>query len=230
MALIKCNECGKEVSDQAETCPSCGYPIAKQVQKQLDMEKYSKITLDTNEKSGKKIAQKLYYVLLLNNIPCNPFPVLRDMQISSPTIREDVSLYKKWIKENLEVLKKVTIDNIKSISNNDAEALHDYNEYKKFIEHYEIINKRREEDKREIEEEMEQLELKHKRDLEEIDKKYSAPLEQTATSNIPKCPHCGSQRIENIGTLNRAISIGLLGLASSKIGKTKQCKSCGYKW
>ena len=27
MTLIKCNECGKEVSDQAESCPHCGAPI-----------------------------------------------------------------------------------------------------------------------------------------------------------------------------------------------------------
>ena len=27
MALIKCPECGKQVSDQAPTCPSCGSPI-----------------------------------------------------------------------------------------------------------------------------------------------------------------------------------------------------------
>lgn len=27
MALIKCAECGKEVSDQATTCPQCGNPI-----------------------------------------------------------------------------------------------------------------------------------------------------------------------------------------------------------
>ena len=27
MALIKCKECGKEISDQAQTCPNCGYPI-----------------------------------------------------------------------------------------------------------------------------------------------------------------------------------------------------------
>ncbi len=26
MAMIKCNECGKEMSDQANTCPSCGCP------------------------------------------------------------------------------------------------------------------------------------------------------------------------------------------------------------
>ncbi len=27
MALIKCPECGKEISDQAKACPNCGCPI-----------------------------------------------------------------------------------------------------------------------------------------------------------------------------------------------------------
>lgn len=27
MALIKCPECGKEISDKALSCPSCAYPI-----------------------------------------------------------------------------------------------------------------------------------------------------------------------------------------------------------
>ena len=25
MALIKCNECGKEISDKAKVCPHCGF-------------------------------------------------------------------------------------------------------------------------------------------------------------------------------------------------------------
>ena len=29
MALIKCSECGKEISDKATTCPNCGCPIDK---------------------------------------------------------------------------------------------------------------------------------------------------------------------------------------------------------
>ena len=29
MSLIKCPECGKEISSMAETCPHCGYPIHK---------------------------------------------------------------------------------------------------------------------------------------------------------------------------------------------------------
>jgi uncharacterized membrane protein YvbJ len=28
MALIKCKECGNEISEWAETCPKCGAPIA----------------------------------------------------------------------------------------------------------------------------------------------------------------------------------------------------------
>ena len=30
MAMIKCPECGKEISDLAETCPNCGFPIGFQ--------------------------------------------------------------------------------------------------------------------------------------------------------------------------------------------------------
>lgn len=31
MALIKCKECGKEVSDKAKSCPNCGAPIDTKV-------------------------------------------------------------------------------------------------------------------------------------------------------------------------------------------------------
>ena len=30
MSLVKCSECGSEVSDQATTCPSCGCPLNTQ--------------------------------------------------------------------------------------------------------------------------------------------------------------------------------------------------------
>ena len=31
MALIKCPECGKEISDKASICVNCGYPISEYV-------------------------------------------------------------------------------------------------------------------------------------------------------------------------------------------------------
>ena len=33
MALIKCSECGKEVSDKAKACPNCGNPIREEESK-----------------------------------------------------------------------------------------------------------------------------------------------------------------------------------------------------
>lgn len=35
MALIKCSECGKEISDKAESCPNCGNPINKKEESKI---------------------------------------------------------------------------------------------------------------------------------------------------------------------------------------------------
>ena len=35
MALMKCPECGKEISDKAVSCPNCGFPISKDKKKKL---------------------------------------------------------------------------------------------------------------------------------------------------------------------------------------------------
>lgn len=50
------------------------------------------------------------------------------------------------------------------------------------------------------------------------------------SSNIPKCPTCGSTNIKHISTLNRAVSIGILGIFSGKIGKNYECLHCKAKW
>ena len=46
----------------------------------------------------------------------------------------------------------------------------------------------------------------------------------------PKCPTCGSTAVKRIGFVERAVSVELLGLWSSKLGKTMSCKNCGAKW
>ncbi|PCQ44939.1 zinc-ribbon domain-containing protein [Citrobacter freundii] len=37
MALIKCKECGEQVSDKAASCPKCGAPIAKKTKAHRDV-------------------------------------------------------------------------------------------------------------------------------------------------------------------------------------------------
>ena len=53
---------------------------------------------------------------------------------------------------------------------------------------------------------------------------------RNAGQNMPKCPTCGSLNVRKIGTLSRMASVGFFGLGSSKLGKTMECKDCGYKW
>ena len=49
-------------------------------------------------------------------------------------------------------------------------------------------------------------------------------------ANIPTCPTCGSTNVRHISTFNRAVSIGVFGLFSSKIGKNYECLNCKAKW
>lgn len=55
MALIKCPECGTEVSDKAEKCPKCAYPINTQI----------KDKVQTIELTSKKYKGQLVLSVLL---------------------------------------------------------------------------------------------------------------------------------------------------------------------
>lgn len=50
------------------------------------------------------------------------------------------------------------------------------------------------------------------------------------TEYTVQCPYCHSTNTSKIGTVNRAVSVSMFGLASSKIGKTHKCNDCGSTW
>ncbi len=54
--------------------------------------------------------------------------------------------------------------------------------------------------------------------------------QKNTMTNMPKCPTCNSTNVKRISGTRRWISAGLFGLASSNIGKTMECRNCGYKW
>lgn len=75
----------------------------------------------------------------------------------------------------------------------------------------------------EIAKEREELLMKRKQLLQEIDVKKPRAYS-------PKCPTCGSPDIQKISTTERAVSVIGLGLFSKKINKTFKCKNCGHMW
>ena len=86
------------------------------------------------------------------------------------------------------------------------------------------------EDNKRNEAERAKKEAESQKKLEEYRKQRAKEKAYEATHPKPKCPTCGSTNIEKISTLNRAVSIRMVGLASDKIGKQFCCKNCGYKW
>ncbi len=65
---------------------------------------------------------------------------------------------------------------------------------------------------------------------EQVRKEVDNIKPASQNSNVPKCPTCGSTDIKRISTANRAVSIGLFGLLSGKIGKNYECRNCKAKW
>lgn len=142
MALIKCPECGKEISDKSDKCIHCGFPLRTTpiIQENINGQYY-----DVN--------------------------FLTDKSITQP--------------EKIMMLRKLT--------------------------NYEI----------------------DLMDAKKLVFKYHPSQQQNTkkvVDNTPKCPTCGSTNIQKISGTKRWLSAGLFGLASSDIGKSMVCKSCGYKW
>lgn len=55
--------------------------------------------------------------------------------------------------------------------------------------------------------------------------------EEQRIEQLPVCPICGKKdNVKRIGILNRALSVSVLGLASSKIGKQYECTACKHRW
>ena len=85
MALVKCKECGKEVSDKAESCPNCGCPISKKKIK----DNIQKVKVVKEKKVKKKLAKWLIVVvsiLILGGI--SAFLIIREVH------KSDVNRYK----------------------------------------------------------------------------------------------------------------------------------------
>ena len=54
MAIIRCPECDREISDKAEKCPHCGYPL-----------KSAKTSEESNTMSDTRFKKKVIFLLAL---------------------------------------------------------------------------------------------------------------------------------------------------------------------
>lgn len=82
--------------------------------------------------------------------------------------------------------------------------------------------------------------LKHYPDADVPDYEYvrtemaklqaEAAFRAARQDSVPKCPNCNSRNIQPISNTKRVASTAVMGIASSTIGKSYECKDCKYKW
>lgn len=83
MALIKCPECGKEVSDKAETCPGCGY-VLKQNKKKITQANFSK-----KNKMAILLGSVILIVVVLAGIYIKNIPEKSPFENLTPNIKKE---------------------------------------------------------------------------------------------------------------------------------------------
>ena len=111
MALMKCPECGKEISDKAKSCPNCGCPIIQGITRTTITGKkipivcpkcYSKncewITEEIVYQKGKPAVTKSRYTPNLN--PLHPFTIVNKKEKIVKKATSDKTLTIKKIKCN----------------------------------------------------------------------------------------------------------------------------------
>lgn len=229
MALIKCPECGREsVSSSAASCPTCGFGIKSW----YDEQERQKLERQTQEAQRKQYEAehkaKVQQTLNAVDVPTHR-PFINGSIILGAVFTLFGVLFCYWYITNpsdthwgftIFVLLVGLIWlalGIGKLKNNKAiyDKYHgDTEAYRRYLAEAEVRKQEFEKDQKET------LARARADRIKE---------EEEARASI-KCPACGSKRYKKISLSSKVVSTEMLGLASSKVGKTFQCKTCGYKW
>lgn len=231
MALVICPECGKtNVSDTAVSCPECGFAIKAHFDKikleeiRLKTEKQAEIRKQEFETEQKRRQEERI----------KSVPQLKKPQLIAPIVVSIISALIILLGFSMSCVSDWEAEYNSSHGNGDPRfqgrflivfglcilGYAIYLFYKR-ISTYNLSRNNFEEYQRQVIREQDALQKR-------LEAERAAKVKQQA--NIPKCPICGSTNVVKISTLNRTVSVATVGLASSKIGKQYECKSCKHKW
>ena len=244
MALIKCPECGKEVSDKASACIHCGFPLCEVI------DKSSNIDISAFQEELSKLFKEFgsSYSLHIENKSPRPdiSPIVTKIKSQMSEIGEDdiesynnyvLSMYNTFI--SLKYSDEKIVNTIHSLITADRlteriqfEIMNAYKNrsagknylwkrhfYPLFRTFYSLNGCRNEYKYREL-------------FKDDFDFFVNGGIKGNSSKNqnLPKCPTCQSTNIKKISDLSKAASVAMWGLLSQKVKKQWHCNNCGSEW
>lgn len=204
MALIICPECKKEISDKAEVCIHCGYPIHEYIDSKEIIENAE--TESTFEWVPMEDSAPKYLMPVKPNFPIIPC-ALGAVMVIIGIVMGNLIL----------IMAGLLIGSIPLFGFSKEQA------------DYELANE--DFDAYQIKKEQDRIDLNKKLAEQEKIKQEQEMEKQRKLDALPACPICGSKaNVKRLTTLNRSASIAVVGLASGKIGKQYECTKCKHMW
>lgn len=125
MSLIKCPECSKEISNLADTCMYCGYPI--KVEDRIDTFTIKRIAKEYEEKCElaiSKAKEDWQYKTLSKEYSkydnsfrfayiCYYISKIKNVVISNPDEANWHNIGYSWVKDNIDSIEKITKDDFR---------------------------------------------------------------------------------------------------------------------
>ena len=211
MALVKCPECGREnVSDSAEMCPDCGYGIKKHyedIKKKQEEEERNKLLEEEYKKQEEARQAYLEARAQSVDIPSHR-PIMTAQQVGGVVVIVFgilMLICRAWLLAIVligigAIMICCEMDSLHSRQKIYDDNIHDPDAYRK--------------------------EMVKQQDFEEAVMRLARNMKTNTNSYGIKCPYCQSANVKKISTTSRAISVGLAGVASGKIGKQWHCINC----
>lgn len=236
MALITCPECGKQISSKAAICVNCGYPIAAMPREDREkiIETIAKGAEETNiqptdesnstndktdksEDTDKRQARAIHK--LEEKIEGTKFKIYLFRFVGIATIAGLIWGCWSGISVGSSGIIWFSFIGFGALS---IPFWYGQSEYSKEL-------KKTKEDMELCQNDFAKYQEKVKERLSDAIVQFAKNAE-TMAPQLPQCPNCGSRNTKRITTTARALSIGAVGLASSKIGKQYECLNCKHKW
>lgn len=230
MALIRCPECQREISDKSNQCIHCGCPIEKsenESKKQSLNKTTNESSFNTTKKNQNDTSVEFERILSVTQIPKKK-PIINFILILSIVcfILGIVFFMLIYFAPNNHGIDftVIVITGVLLITGL-LLFFNGFNSLKNDRKLYEIYHDNSEEYKK-------QIALKIYNNIRSDEQYKERKIQQKEKNNSLKikCPNCGSTNTQRISISSRAISIGTVGILSNKINKSFKCNKCKYTW